>query len=111
MEKPLFVCSASRVTGAGEIPSAHRPSRANRVHRSRRREGCHTVRMTKTDSPEILASKEATIRLGGFSLILGALAFMGVFSYLAARFNYPQVLDGRASEVLPALLATGELGR
>jgi len=67
--------------------------------------------MTKTDSSEISVSKGATIRLGGFSLIVGAFAFMGVFSYLAARFNYPQVLDGHASEVLPALLATGELGR
>jgi hypothetical protein len=36
---------------------------------------------------------------------------MGVFSYLAARFNYPEVLDGRAADVLPALLATGDAGR
>jgi hypothetical protein len=52
-----------------------------------------------------------TIRVGGLFLIGGALAFMGVFAYLAARFNYPQVLDGRASEVLPSLLATGATGR
>jgi len=36
---------------------------------------------------------------------------MGVFSYLAARFNYPAVLDGPADEVLPGLLATGQAGR
>jgi hypothetical protein len=53
----------------------------------------------------------ATIRVGGLSLIVGAVAFMGVFAFLAARFNYPDVLDGRAADVLPALLATGESGR
>ena len=52
-----------------------------------------------------------TIRIGGAFLIGGALAFLGVFSFLAARFNYPQVLDGSANEVLPALLATGFTGR
>ena len=52
-----------------------------------------------------------TIRLGGVALILGAIAFMGVFAYLAAKFNYPAVLDGPASAVLPALLATGASGR
>ena len=51
------------------------------------------------------------VRVGGFFLIGGALAFMGVFAYLAARFNYPQVLDGDAAEVLPKLLATGATGR
>ena len=52
-----------------------------------------------------------TIRAGGLALIAGALAFLGVFSYLAARFNYPDVLDGSAETVLPALLATGPSGR
>ena len=52
-----------------------------------------------------------TVRIGGIFLIGGALAFMGVFAYLAARFNYPQVLDGSAAEVLPSLLATGTTGR
>jgi hypothetical protein len=51
------------------------------------------------------------IRVGGFSLILGALAFMAVFTFLAVRFNYPEVLDGKASDVLPALLSTGGMGR
>jgi hypothetical protein len=53
----------------------------------------------------------ATIRLGGWALVVGALAFIGAFAYLAVRFNYPDVLDGRAVEVLPALLATGSAGR
>jgi hypothetical protein len=38
-------------------------------------------------------------------------AFVGVFSFLAARFDYPAVLDGSASDVLPRLLATGVTGR
>jgi hypothetical protein len=52
-----------------------------------------------------------TIRVGGLFLIGGALAFMGVFAFLAARFNYPAVLDGRAEQVLPSLLATGDSAR
>jgi Domain of unknown function (DUF4386) len=48
---------------------------------------------------------------GGLALVAGALAFLGVFSYLAARFHYPEVLDGSARDVLPALLATGAAGR
>jgi hypothetical protein len=38
-------------------------------------------------------------------------AFVGVFAYLAAHFNYPDVLDGPAATVLPSLLATGQRGR
>jgi hypothetical protein len=52
-----------------------------------------------------------TILAGGLSLVGGALAFLAVFSYLAARFHYPEVLDGSAQDVLPALLATGSTGR
>jgi len=52
-----------------------------------------------------------SVSWGGICLIGGALAFLGVFSFLAARFNYPQVLDGDAAEVLPSLLATGATGR
>jgi hypothetical protein len=51
------------------------------------------------------------IRFGGFCLAGGAIAFLGVFAYLAARFGYPDVLDGPAATVLPALLATGPQGR
>lgn len=36
---------------------------------------------------------------------------MAVFTFLAVRFNYPEVLDGKASDVLPALLSTGGIGR
>lgn len=52
-----------------------------------------------------------SIRVGGWSLILGALSFMGVFAFLAARFDYPAILDGPASLVLPKLLSTGGVGR
>ena len=51
------------------------------------------------------------IRFGGLCLAGGAVAFVGVFAYLAAHFNYPEVLDGPAATVLPSLLATGREGR
>jgi hypothetical protein len=51
------------------------------------------------------------VRAGGFALIFGAIAFMLVFAYLAARFDYPAILDGPAGTVLPRLLATGVSGR
>jgi hypothetical protein len=56
-------------------------------------------------------NNKAIIRAGGSALVLGAIAFMAVFAILAARFNYPAVLDGPAETVLPALLATGAFGR
>ena len=40
------------------------------------------------------------VRVGGIFLIGGAVAFMGVFAFLASQFNYPQVLDGAADQVL-----------
>ena len=52
-----------------------------------------------------------TIRAGGWALITGALLFVAVFAFLAARFDYPDVLDGPAEVVLPKLLATGDAGR
>jgi len=52
-----------------------------------------------------------TIAAGGIALVGGAVSFLGVFTYLAARFQYPEVLDGAAETVLPALLATGPGGR
>ncbi len=55
--------------------------------------------------------ERTTIRTGGVALIAGAAAFLGVFAFLAARFDYPAVLDGSAAEVLPKLLATGATGR
>ena len=51
------------------------------------------------------------VRLGGLALIGGAIAFMAVFAFLAARFDYPAFLDGSAETVLPQLLATGASGR
>jgi len=39
---------------------------------------------------------KGTILTGGIALVGGAVAFLGVFSYLAAHFNYPEVLDGNA---------------
>lgn len=53
----------------------------------------------------------AIVRFGGLCLAGGAVAFLGVFAYLAVRFNYPDVLDGPAGTVLPNLLATGQRGR
>ena len=50
-------------------------------------------------------------RVGGLALVLGAVAFIAVFSYLAAHFDYPSILDGPATVVLPRLLATGSSGR
>ena len=50
-------------------------------------------------------------RTGGWSLIAAAVGFMAVFSYLAASFNYPDVLDGTAADVLPRLLGLGGTGR
>ena len=52
-----------------------------------------------------------TVRVGGLSLIGGALAFIAVFAFLAARFDYPDILDGPAAQVLPRLLEMGPTGR
>jgi hypothetical protein len=56
-------------------------------------------------------TRHRTIVAGGACLIAGALAFVAVFAFLAARFDYPAVLDGHPQDVLPALLATGSTGR
>jgi len=48
---------------------------------------------------------------GGLSFVVGALAFVSVFSYLAANFDYPSILDGNAAEVLPRLRAGGSVMR
>ena len=47
------------------------------------------------------------VLVGGCSLIVGAVAFVAVFGYLAANFDYPRVLDGAAADVLPRLRAGG----
>ena len=61
-------------------------------------------------SQQARAARAAT-RVAGWSLIAAAVGFMAVFSYLAMRFNYPDVLDGPAADVLPKLLALGDVGR
>ena len=48
---------------------------------------------------------------GGASLVAATILFAVVFSYLAATFDYPAVLDRPAGDVLPALLALGRNGR
>lgn len=57
------------------------------------------------------ARNRSVILAGGAALVAAALAFTGVFTYLAVQFNYPEVLDAPASEALPALLAMGGSGR
>ena len=59
----------------------------------------------------LLALEHTVVRTGGVALIAGAIAFLGVFAFLAGRFDYPAILDGSAAEVLPNLLATGATGR
>jgi hypothetical protein len=54
---------------------------------------------------------KTTVRVGGLALVFGAIAFVTVFSFLAARFDYPAILDGPPDTVLPRLLATGTSGR
>ena len=51
------------------------------------------------------------IVIGGASLIAATILFVVVFTYLAAAFDYPDVLDRPAADVLPALLALGSTGR
>jgi len=51
------------------------------------------------------------IIFGGASFIVAALAFVLVFGYLAANFNYPDILDGTAAEVLPRLREGGSTMR
>jgi hypothetical protein len=52
-------------------------------------------------------SHRSIIVAGGASFIVGAAAFVAVFSYLAANFDYPGILDGSAADVLPRLRAGG----
>ena len=54
---------------------------------------------------------DGIVRAGGMSLLAAAIGFTGVFVFLAARFNYPAVLDTPAATALPGLLAMGPTGR
>lgn len=51
------------------------------------------------------------IMAGGVSFVVGALAFVSVFGYLAAKFDYPGILDGSAAQVLPRLRNGGSTMR
>lgn len=53
----------------------------------------------------------AAVRTGGWALVVSAILFIAVFSWLAATFDYPDVLDRPAAEVLPRLVALGTAGR
>ena len=55
--------------------------------------------------------RDSSIRMGGAALVVAALGFIGVFTYLALQFNYPDVLDAPAASALPGLLAMGHTGR
>ena len=50
-------------------------------------------------------------RAGGWALIAAAVLFMAAFTWLAVTFDYPDVLDRPAAEVLPRLHALGDMGR
>ena len=56
-------------------------------------------------------SSRRMIAIGGASFVVGALAFVLVFAFLATTFNYPAVLDGSAAEVLPGLREGGSTMR
>src|SRR5688572_10204714 len=58
-----------------------------------------------------LSRNRAVVQAGGAALLVAALTFTAVFTYLAVRFNYPEVLDAPAAEALPALVAMGPQGR
>ena len=46
-------------------------------------------------------------RLAGITLVMTSLGFIAVFGYLASHFGYPEVLEGKAADVLPAFVAGG----
>jgi hypothetical protein len=58
-----------------------------------------------------LSTRDRSVQIGGWSLIIAALLFMAAFSYLARVFNYPAVLDAQAAEVLPRLLGLSPTDR
>lgn len=54
-----------------------------------------------------MSSNTTLLKSAGVVLIGSALSFIAVFSYLAANFGYPDVLDHDAAQVLPVLRAGG----
>jgi len=82
---------------------------AKKINYQRRREGrvaFHGRESTVNDQ-----SVRRRILVGGLSLITATVLFAIVFVYLAATFDYPDVLARSADEVLPRLLALGVRGR
>jgi hypothetical protein len=55
-----------------------------------------------------MSTDKTSLQRAGASLIAGSLAFVAVFSYLAATFGYPDVLDHSAAQVLPLLTRGGQ---
>ena len=52
-----------------------------------------------------------SVRAAGLAYVFASVGFLLVFSWLASHFEYPDVLDHPAAEVLPRLLALGNEGR
>ena len=55
--------------------------------------------------------KVDSIKLGGISAIAASILFTGIFIWLMVNFNYPEILDGEAKNVLPNLISMGSTGR
>lgn len=67
--------------------------------------------MTAAGPYDSLSFERRGARLAGLSLLSAAIGFVIVFALLADRFDYPDILDRPATEVLPRLLALGFSGR
>lgn len=65
--------------------------------------------MSRHDMP--VAPRAPMRQAGGYALVVASILFIAAFVYLAAVFDYPDILDRDASEVLPRLLAIGMPGR
>lgn len=57
------------------------------------------------------STSRSRVIVGGASMVAATVLFAAVFTYLAAEFDYPDVLARPAGDVLPALLALGDRGR
>lgn len=64
-----------------------------------------------TETTRMTSTHRHTARVAGLLYLAASVGFLAVFSWLAARFGYPDILDHAAAEVLPALLALGTTGR
>lgn len=64
-----------------------------------------------TEHLDMTTTTRTTARLAGALYLLASVGFLAVFTWLAARFGYPDVLDRPAADVLPALLGLGTTGR